>query len=112
MTGVPHPWHQMKTGEPGVKSPVRPPPVPRMEPAPQTACTSTHVLKQGSPESRNIPIVTCMKGGISHTLSIHRAQAPHLPALASDGLGLWSRLSPLLALVKSPVSSCRRQNQS
>lgn len=28
-------------------------------PSPPAACTRTHVLKHGSPESRNIPMVTC-----------------------------------------------------
>lgn len=31
------------------------------------ACAHTHVLKQGSPESRSIPMVTCTEGEISHT---------------------------------------------
>lgn len=31
------------------------------------ACAHTHVLKQGSPESRSIPMVTCTEGEVSHT---------------------------------------------
>lgn len=39
----------------------------RGAPTSQAACTHTHVLKHGSPESRNIPMVTCGTGKMSAT---------------------------------------------
>ena len=62
-----------KTGEP--KSPE----VGRVPVWPPTACAHTHVLKQGSPESRSIPMVTCTEGEISHTMATPRPRG--LPAV-------------------------------
>lgn len=100
VTGVPHPWGQRQgRPEPGRVPEPPPPQCPgwgALRCPPQAARSSTHVLKQGSPESRNIPMVTCVKGGeISQAISTPSpgTRPPcSCPALASDRLGLWSCL--------------------
>lgn len=62
----------------------------RGAPPPQAACTHTHVLKQGSPESRNIPMVT-YKTGRSQPHCVHSLSSGARLALASL-LGLQTRL--------------------
>lgn len=60
-------------------------------PTPQASCTHTHVLKHGSPESRNMPMVTWGTGR-SGPHCVHSpspgAQPPQPPCSGCTGLGL------------------------
>ena len=88
VTGAPQLGVRRRQGTPRAwrreESLALPPQCPGQSPQPSAACTSTHVLKQGSPESRNIPMVTCAKAGaMSH--------APFNPP--SSPTGAWTPCS-------------------
>lgn len=87
-------WGRRRQGNPRAwrrgQSLVPPPRVQDRAPTPPAPCTSTHVLKQGSPESRNIPMVTCAKaGGISHAPS---TPPPRRPASLWPPSLLWLQM--------------------